>query len=1779
MPSYDPTLFNVNPYFDDFNEDKKFLRMMFRPGYAVQSRELTQLQTILQNQIERFGNNIFKDGSRIIGGQISTQTLNFVRLLPKTTTNPIFTVSASDIVGYSIIQRDENGNVVAKAKVVDFIPSYSNTDSFGVAIISYLSGTEFSAAASVECDNPDKLFSMTVAASSDTVPHKGLCRVVAVSEGIFYVNGFFVKTDDQIESAYTVSNEVRQFASPTGIMGFNVNSMMVTDKEDYTLKDPANGSYNYNAPGSHRYKIDLELSFTDDPTQTNFVQLVEYLNGEVIKKFDQTQYADLMKLFAQRSYDEKGNFIVKPFEISFREKDETTVNAEIGSGKAYVFGHEYESQFRDLVEIPKARTTAEYTDLSVGNYFGNYLTGRYTPANPSNTNMLDLFGMVTNQGVNSICYEVYGTVSNTGTLPSYYTSGFSGCIFTGLLHKFEIDDIQYSSTQTTGLTMRAYMSNITELGSTGTIPSSGVNLYLFDRTSPTGPHKKLLSNVVLFRDTHTGSNSRMPLFSDFKSQDLVYALNGDTPTTMVKEVEEISYVHRVSRAFEVLDGQDYPTINHGLGSDFNWCFRSGFVPDQKDITLDEDDGYYVVYETKVNNLPNTLPVGTVLKVVGSAAVIPGYSGYNMPQATLLAQTDSVKLTSRLPPGSYRLVGKVKANPAQINQVTSAGNKFRTKTSNSTSETMSDAMPDINTFRRGVKYEPVTSTAKENIYEVYFVLKNADVYRIDSITSGGNDISYKFQFDSGQRDAAYFFGRLYVKPQYVKEFAPGEAFNFTVTYSYFTHSGYGPFLRESYAGISYENIPVFTSRVTGRSINLANAIDFRPVEVFKSYTPTGYIPQFYLQDGFIPDQGSISNAHIAYLPRIDKLVLSRNIAADGDTTTIQRIAGVPGDVPQIPEDLNDSMTMSILSVPAYTFNPKDIKAQTILNNRFTMRDIGSISKRVDNLEQHVVLSDLEASIISKDIKKSDGTDAIKRAILVDTFDGHSVADVINDDHRCSIDIERGELRPLFESHAYDFIYVNTDIGMTLTSDNILCEAYTRHAAPVVEQDKASKTVKINPFGFPNWVGNMKLSPHADFWYEKGNRPVVKYNDTGINDAWLIGNMNSSYGHGSQWNDWESIWTGLSVELTDAEAKRNALFFAKSRQKDLNPSLENKWFSKQGISRESGSFDAVKDIYKTDFRKKEYYVNASTDTIVNRSVVPYVRDNTVVFSAYNLKPNTTVHVFMDNVSMNEYCSYDGVTGGPFVTDAIDGSLENVTMNIPSGTFEVGEKIIRVIDNADNNIADATTISETVFYVEGIKGQNSLDLVSVRQPEIRKQTPNSNKVISTPLYRSKSINTTKYNKWIDPLAQTFAVSDDLYPTGFFAESVDLYIATADTELPITVELCPVVNGLPHTSVILPFSTVVKNPSELNVDSTTPTATTFKFSTPVFLAPGEYAVLVKTNSPRYSVFVAKVGETDLVTDDRISSTLQSGSLFTAQNASEMSGNANTDLMFKLYRCDFSVNTNHTRTFTLNHGFTGEQIEAAIVQPNLFAFTPDDVSLSSSMVLDTTTYPFTNSRNLELTDPVTVSATSTLQYAITATNNSGGLNTFMIDMDRTNVIVVQYIMTEKETEIIETISVPSKPRRRRRKRRRRAVTYTSMTMVDLIEDNPGDTTNDSTSRYISKYVVIPNGMYASELKVYLDANIPKNAFITVFAKAFNSTQKGVDIDYQPYGRMTMDSSSEFYVGGKMTYSANSQDFKEASYTLVPSDEFNTFLVKICMYSPSKTRVPVIKNLRIVAVS
>ena len=75
------TNLNVSPYFDDFDPDNDFHRVLFKPGYPVQARELTGLQSMMQNQIEKFGKHFFKEGAKVIPGNTGyTQLYNCVQL-------------------------------------------------------------------------------------------------------------------------------------------------------------------------------------------------------------------------------------------------------------------------------------------------------------------------------------------------------------------------------------------------------------------------------------------------------------------------------------------------------------------------------------------------------------------------------------------------------------------------------------------------------------------------------------------------------------------------------------------------------------------------------------------------------------------------------------------------------------------------------------------------------------------------------------------------------------------------------------------------------------------------------------------------------------------------------------------------------------------------------------------------------------------------------------------------------------------------------------------------------------------------------------------------------------------------------------------------------------------------------------------------------------------------------------------------------------------------------------------------------------------------------------------------------------------------------------------------------------------------------------------------------------------------------------------------------------------------------------------------------------------
>ena len=85
---------NISPYYDDYDENKDYHRVLFRPAVPLQARELTQLQTILQQQIERFGQFQFKEGTIIKGCTFNfDSTIKYVKLFDKTSAGTDVNVS------------------------------------------------------------------------------------------------------------------------------------------------------------------------------------------------------------------------------------------------------------------------------------------------------------------------------------------------------------------------------------------------------------------------------------------------------------------------------------------------------------------------------------------------------------------------------------------------------------------------------------------------------------------------------------------------------------------------------------------------------------------------------------------------------------------------------------------------------------------------------------------------------------------------------------------------------------------------------------------------------------------------------------------------------------------------------------------------------------------------------------------------------------------------------------------------------------------------------------------------------------------------------------------------------------------------------------------------------------------------------------------------------------------------------------------------------------------------------------------------------------------------------------------------------------------------------------------------------------------------------------------------------------------------------------------------------------------------------------------------------
>ena len=388
---------NVSPYHDDYDEDKKYHKVLYRPSRPIQARELTQAQSILQNQIERFGDHMFKEGSIITGAESNVDM--DVRYVKVEASNP----NSLGTVGVENYRTSfDNKYLQGKTSgvVAQVVTSYAETSTDAITYIvryyksgsdtknsnSFTAGEELtevtigSSGAASSAGNNNEL---KIKPATDTPI--GRSSLAEIQEGVIFTRGFFVKVNQQQITLEKYSG------SPSYRIGLEVAETLVGSATDSTLFDNAQGSSNENAAGADRLKIELTLAkhLIDDVKDSNFIELMRVNNGVMELSVQRPEYNAFASLMARRTFDTSGDFVTRQFLPTLQEHLDDGTNGgtysafnggkedkfvvKVSAGKAYVKGYEVDKQVGSIVPIKKARQTSSLSGASTPIRLGNFI--------------------------------------------------------------------------------------------------------------------------------------------------------------------------------------------------------------------------------------------------------------------------------------------------------------------------------------------------------------------------------------------------------------------------------------------------------------------------------------------------------------------------------------------------------------------------------------------------------------------------------------------------------------------------------------------------------------------------------------------------------------------------------------------------------------------------------------------------------------------------------------------------------------------------------------------------------------------------------------------------------------------------------------------------------------------------------------------------------------------------------------------------------------------------------------------------------------------------------------------------------------------------------------------------------------------------------------------------------------------------------------------------------------------------------------------------------------
>lgn len=1507
------TDFNVFPYYDDYDENKQFYRILYKPGYAVQARELTQMQSMLQKQIDRFGKHVFREGSIVLPGKFNIEKdIPYVKVRDVDGSNSevVITDYKKKIVtnltnGLEAFIEDVTDGVETTANTKTIFVTYRNSAAANADIVTFQTGDVLTT------NTGNLLVVNTVPSGANSAIGKGSRFVI--EQGVLFAKEHFIyfPTMSIILSPYSQSF--------SGIVGFTITEKIINAGQDSSLLDPALESSNFSAPGADRLQLDVSLQvYGIDETIDNpdFVQLFSIRDGIVTEIYDRPVYNILRDEMAKQKFDESGDYYVYGLGVRIRENlniannggllatgNNQLLSVGVEPGTGYVKGYEINKLVTEYVSLEKGLTTATVNTQVISASMGSYVTlNEFTGylAHDKGEQVV-LYDKEEKRLTNKLFSGApTGNSIGTARMLSYeYNSGTLGTPAATI--DFYLTDVRMNGTNAFA-NVRSIYAPTTGMGGDIVRAINETSTILKDTASST-----LLYPVGAYaiKNIKDASNNPRTIFNFKRTASLPTITTTGTATLTLSTTAL---------------GEAIP---YGVDSDLS-------DSDKKEIILTIDNNVNIAGPGTVNiSSGSNILTGSSTKFlnynVGDKLEIQGIANTYyisvIETDTRLQLTENVN-SSGVTGNTYNKVYKA----GDVIDLTTKGNTgFKRIVSTDTDEISIDLKEIFPTTVSGHITYPIVRTNSnqvvKNLSEERYVKINcstagttgpfnlgfSDIYRVRKIVkksgsypsnlTDGTDVTSLFTVDNGQRDMYYEHGSI------TPNFALTSSDRLLVQLDYFipsTSLGFGYFSVESYPvddddtpaarTIRTENIPIYTSPINGEVYDLRNYLDFRQVKASTAYDP-GASTTMVIADAtenptvsssFISDtngfrlpipSSQVSYDFTYYLPRRDVVVIDKN-------GVISVVKGVPSTSPITPDVPANSMSLANLYIAPYpslapnygqAIRRRDLACNAVKNSniRFTMRDINVLKQRIINLEYYTSLNLLEKAATDLKIRDENGLERFKSGIFVDPFNDHNNGDVKNSEYKIVVDTKELSIRPQYTMHSIDYdLMANTNVVKT---GDLITLPYTHTV--LIDQPRVTtfRNIELSSYRF---IGNLYLYPDTDVWGD-----TVQLPDEQIFEG---PNPNSvKQGTTTTWNSWQETLVGQTYQQStgggtgsgtgnpnDPKQWSNPVTFTGTATQFVsNPASGN------GIV---GSLTTVsnRDYKITEISKKSRTGVATTtslsettesidDKIIDVSLKPYIRSRTIQVNGKGLKANTKYFVYFDgeNMSNTGITSYvRPLTKNEFTSEAAN--VENTV--ITSYTYSTGADLK---SDANGEVFFNMTIPAGVFRMGSRElivtdsPTNAADASSYAKKEYvaagltqKKQntilTTRSLAVTTKPLVETVDQTKVYYVNNISCSGYSFIPKAPDGEEGVFMTKVDMWFAAKHPTLGVWVEIREMDNAGGITRNQVPFSEVWLTTDQINVASATDVKNGTNKTTITFPAP-----VFLYNDTQYAFIIHTVG------------------------------------------------------------------------------------------------------------------------------------------------------------------------------------------------------------------------------------------------------------------------------------------------------------------------------------